>query len=204
MTDSLQPWQRQLNESARAYRAFCIYRDMGADRSLVKVRQSLSKKSGYDRQIAEWSSRHHWVERVAAYDKHIDDIEAIAFEQTLAKRRLLILEKEVEHADALLAKFDQVLQRVEVHQKTKTANRKNGDQEVEIIFVEINIEDLHELTKWRRDLAEFARLTVGMPGRIAQGQHTGKDGGPLKVEWVEPLDEDDEIGIGADELPETD
>lgn len=199
-------WQRQPNETAIAYKAFGVYRDMGAERSLSKVREKLGRKSGYERQLQEWSSQHGWVERAAAYDRQLEERMAAEFEESLIARRRKLLEQEVKDADALLQKFQEALERVQLHgTQRKTSRKKDADgKEVDIVLVEVNIQDLHDLTKWRRDLAAFARLTVNLPGSIAQGQHTGKDGGPLKVEWVTPLDEDDDIGIGADELPPTD
>jgi hypothetical protein len=191
--DNTHLWERQPNETLRAFGAFCIYRDLGADRSLSKVREKLGRRSGYDRQLQEWSSQYNWVYRVGKYDEHLDELSIADFEQSLLNRRRSILALEIAHADALLEKFGDMLQFVQI----KLA-KKDGEKEVEAL----NIGGLHELTKWRRDLAEFARLTVSMPGRIAQGQHTGKDGGPLRIEWSEPLNEDDEIGIGEDELPD--
>lgn len=173
---------------------------MGADRSLSKVREKLGKKAGYDRQLEEWSSLWHWVDRTAAYEAYLEAKSLEDFEQSLISRRRLILEKEVQHGDELLAKFDEVLKRVEIHQRAKTVVKKDGDKEVELIFVEVNIDGLQDLTKWRRELAEFLRLPLGMPGRIAQGQHTGKDGGPVEIIWADPLEGDDDIGIGADEF----
>lgn len=199
-------WQRQPNETAIAYKAFGVYRDMGAERSLSKVREKLGRKSGYERQLQEWSSQHSWVDRAAAYDRQLEERLTAEFEESLIARRRKLLEQEVADADALLQKFHEALERVQLHgTQRKTTRKKDADgKEVDIVLVEVNIQDLHDLTKWRRDLAAFARLTIGLPGSIAQGQHTGKDGGPLRVEWVTPLDEDDDIGIGEDELPPTD
>lgn len=36
-------WHRQPGESAKAYEAFAFYRDMGPERSLLKVCQSIPK-----------------------------------------------------------------------------------------------------------------------------------------------------------------
>ena len=58
-------WERQENESARAYEAFSLYRDMGAERSLVKVGHSLGKSRAL---IERWSSQHDWVDRVKALE----------------------------------------------------------------------------------------------------------------------------------------
>ncbi|MBZ0279413.1 MAG: hypothetical protein K8L97_01650 [Anaerolineae bacterium] len=202
----VQPWLRQPTETAKAYHAFCFYRDLGAERSLVKVRNRCGKTAAYDRQIERWSAAYNWVARADAYDRDLDARLNAEFEEQLLSRRRKLLQQEVAHADALLAKFDAVMERVQLHEtQRKTTRKKDADgKEVEIVLVEVNIEGLRELTQWRRDLAEFARLTIGLPGRISQGQHTGKDGGPLKIEWVDPLGEDEDTGIGTDPFPATD
>lgn len=63
------PWEQQPNESAKAFEAFAIYRDMGADRSIRAVARRLGKSKT---QIEKWSRAHDWVERVRAYDRNLD------------------------------------------------------------------------------------------------------------------------------------
>ena len=46
-------WERQPGESAQAYEAFAIYRDMGSNRSLRVVAEQLSKS---DTLIKRWST----------------------------------------------------------------------------------------------------------------------------------------------------
>lgn len=65
-------WQRQSGESAKAFRAFMAYRDLGRNRSQEKARVKLGRNLGYIKMIAEWSSKYNWVERAAAYDAHLD------------------------------------------------------------------------------------------------------------------------------------
>lgn len=63
--DCVEAWERQPDETGKAYEAFAIYRDMGVSRSAAKVGKRLGKsKMLMDR----WSSRHKWVERAAAWD----------------------------------------------------------------------------------------------------------------------------------------
>lgn len=61
----LDPWDRQPRESSKAYEAFVIYRDMGADRTTRSTAEALTKSETL---IKEWSSKHGWVERAAAWD----------------------------------------------------------------------------------------------------------------------------------------
>ena len=64
-------WERQPGESAQAYEAFAIYRDMGSNRSLRVVAEQLSKS---DTLIKRWSREKKWGERCRAYDNHLDDV----------------------------------------------------------------------------------------------------------------------------------
>ena len=58
------PWERQLYESRKAFEAFCIYRDMGPARSLVKVGRELGKSTQL---VERWSAKWNWVERTAEW-----------------------------------------------------------------------------------------------------------------------------------------
>ena len=64
-------WCRQPGETARAYAAFCSYRELGEGRSLVKVGQKQGKKRAL---VETWSTRHDWVARAHAWDEHQDAI----------------------------------------------------------------------------------------------------------------------------------
>lgn len=63
------PWEQQPRESAKAFEAFAIYRDMGVERSVRKVTQRLNKSLTL---IGKWSSRYNWPERARAYDRDLD------------------------------------------------------------------------------------------------------------------------------------
>ena len=63
------PWEQQPGESAKAFEAFAIYRDMGVERSVRKVTQRLNKSLTL---IGKWSSRYNWPKRARAYDRDLD------------------------------------------------------------------------------------------------------------------------------------
>jgi hypothetical protein len=66
------PWDKQPRETSKAFDAFRIYRDLGANRSLPKVAQTLSKSLP---QIKEWSARWNWVARASDWDAEQDRID---------------------------------------------------------------------------------------------------------------------------------
>lgn len=58
-------WERQPNESTKAFEAFDLYCKMGEERSVRKVAQKLTKS---DSLIKRWSSQWNWVNRSRDYD----------------------------------------------------------------------------------------------------------------------------------------
>ena len=66
---------RQPGEPARAYLAFCVYRDAGQKRSLLEAaRKFYGEANGHQsiRRIERWSSEWNWVVRVRAWDDQLD------------------------------------------------------------------------------------------------------------------------------------
>ena len=116
-----EPWERQPGESHEAFEAFQTYRDMGPARSLAKVGEKLGKSTAL---MERWSSRHGWVERVAAWEAeedrhrreaHLQEIEemskrqaqdALAIQQALSMPVTNLLEQLRDDPDALTAMLD--------------------------------------------------------------------------------------------------
>lgn len=63
--EDIRPWDRQPGETSKAYEAFVVYRDMGAERTVRSVAERLGKSGTL---IAGWSSKNGWVPRAAAFD----------------------------------------------------------------------------------------------------------------------------------------
>jgi hypothetical protein len=65
-------FERQDEESAKAYRAFAVYRDLGPERTLRAVAEALYGirwKYG-KRTVEKWSSSFDWVARARGYEDH--------------------------------------------------------------------------------------------------------------------------------------
>src|SRR3954447_21109483 len=62
-------FEKQPDESAKAYAAFACYRDLGPERSTRKVAQRLGRSVAL---IQRWSRRHAWVARAGAYDNLLE------------------------------------------------------------------------------------------------------------------------------------
>ncbi len=74
-------WERQPKESAPAYEAFSIYRDMGAERSLQAVATRLSKSLPL---MKRWSRAWSWGERVRQYEDSLQrEAQAKAYQKAV-------------------------------------------------------------------------------------------------------------------------
>ncbi len=63
-------WEQRPKETAQAFQAFSVYRDMAPSvRSLAKVGKQLGKSTTL---MDRWSARHQWGERVLAWDSYLD------------------------------------------------------------------------------------------------------------------------------------
>jgi hypothetical protein len=130
---SVQPWDRQDQESEAAYRAFCVFRNMGSERSLAGAcRLDSANRKGsakspngvrFDSRNGRWrtwSKKFHWAERALTWDRHNSDVSQKALdEQTAsaavdwAKRRDEAIEQQYRDAVSCRDKARAVLARID-------------------------------------------------------------------------------------------
>ncbi len=70
-------WEQQGGETAKAYAAFCVYRDMGRDRSLLKawrLQKGYEKATSVPGSWVNWSDSNDWKRRAESYDAHLEKI----------------------------------------------------------------------------------------------------------------------------------
>ena len=152
-------WERQSGETAKAYAAFLLYRDLAAiDRSVPPLQwytfsPPLTTK-GTLRQWKGWSMRNDWVNRAAEHDSD------------LAPRRRERMAQELDRAkdDA------SVLIRAAL---AKVAERIQGMDAEELAAGQIPAA--------LRTLIELELKVLGYEDRVAL---TGKDGGPVKTDHI--------------------
>lgn len=147
-------WERLPSDTDKSYEAFCVYRDMGANRSHTKVAQELSKSVAL---IHRWSSDHDWINRVSAYDDYMRDM---LRQQNEAKRVQI-------QADAL-SDYDAI--------------RKAIDKRIRVleeVDYQSSTSDLHDLISLMEHANAYARLNSGLPDRITENNN--RQSGNLKV-----------------------
>ncbi len=161
LDDKREIWERLPGESIKAYRCFCIYRDLGVDRSINKVQKALrdeGKKYSLTL-LLRWSKRFNWVSRAEAYDEYLERL------RRLERERLI--KEMVERHTKLAIGFQQ-----------RVAER--------LMMLDPNELGPSDLIKWFEIAAKIERLSVGEPTVIERG-----DGVPKVVEIVIKDDEEE-------------
>ena len=134
-------WERQPYESSKAYAAFCIYRDLGTERSLDKALAAANKKPTNRRHWARWMGKYNWLERARAYDDYLE-------RKKREEKEKAILEMAERHARLAMAFQQRVAERLR----------------------EINPSELSpsDMAKWLDVSTKLERLSRGEPTEIGK------------------------------------
>src|SRR5262249_54006155 len=103
------PWERQQGESARAFAAFCLFRDIGPRRSLRECcRGFYDGTTANVGQISTGASRWQWVERCRVWDDHLDTVAR----QEQERQRKEMVERHAKAAEAAVEKAAEALLKI--------------------------------------------------------------------------------------------
>jgi hypothetical protein len=162
-------WDRLSGESSKAYAHFCLYRDMGQERSLRKLAAD-AKTTSKLRQLQHWSSRWKWVERCQRYDDYLELQERLRQEKERRDMRKRHAQIALLGQNIAVKGFEALLAKVQA-----------SDREV-----------------CPADLTRLVATSVAIE-RLARGESTdshevtGPGGGPIKLGIAETLKRVDEI-----------
>jgi hypothetical protein len=154
-------WLRRDDETNAAYAAFCLYRDFGAERSILKVLDGAGLPSSRSGVWARWSKRFEWVKRAGAYDEHLDAI-ALAVREEEFRNRVR------EHARLARRILDVVSERLDTFDPEELAP--------------------HLMVEWIEKAARLERdaLAADLGGDPTRDDEA--DGGQLQIAFVEDFD----------------
>lgn len=105
----IEKWERQNEETPKAYAAFCVYRDMGPERTQEKVSAELGKSETL---ISRWSAKYGWVDRVTAWDDEQERLARVAAQKEQLKAIKDMRKRHADLGQAILIKAAKALQRI--------------------------------------------------------------------------------------------
>ena len=106
------PWEHQPNEPMNWYLRFKRYCRMGVSRSLLRAFNAEKAEKGHKRSLRisgayeKRAKQFNWLDRAAAFDRHIEEREAAEWE----RRRIEYRKRETDLAESLIKKAEQMLQ----------------------------------------------------------------------------------------------
>lgn len=165
-----EPWERLDSESAKAFAAFCLFRDMGPKRTLNEAsRRYHSKASGVqdkDNQGTDkpryrqksglmrlWYEKFDWRQRALAWDGEMERRQR----EATAEARLEMTRRHVLQAKALQSKAIERL--AQIDPATLEAN---------------------DVLAFIVQATRLERTALGEPETVAEQRVTGKDDGPVR------------------------
>lgn len=86
-------YDRLPEETNKSWAAFCIYLDLGSDRSFPKLCQSLGKTMSYRRVLEGWSVKYRWQQRCNDFDTDEQNIIRATLQESRREAHLKKLEK---------------------------------------------------------------------------------------------------------------
>lgn len=102
-------WERRADETNQSWNAFCMYRDYGADRGLLRAIALNGVPSTRYGVWCKWSAKFDWVTRCGSYDTYLDSLKRAEREKEYASRERMyqrITEKVLSIVEKRLDGFD--------------------------------------------------------------------------------------------------
>jgi hypothetical protein len=191
------PWEALPGESSKAYRAFCLYRDMGPNRSLDQASRDYHRRSdqptnGSERKtrasgtIRGWAQRWNWPGRALAWDRELDRVQHekqktanAEMGERHAREAMLLQQKGVERLRLLRAEDLSPREALSYLIEAAKLERLARGEPTERVAEEHHFPDVKELSD-----EELSRIIVrgqelSSPG--GRGAAAAKDGPPQPI-----------------------
>ena len=128
---------RMQNETAKAFQAFCVFKDLGPDRTYAKVAERLQKSEPL---IARWGKRFNWHHRALDFDEFNEG----ELQRRLLVRRARARERALAAAEMLDEKVSEAIKALKV---TRVVKRAGEPDETELLVSVTDITRLFEVSQ---------------------------------------------------------
>jgi len=157
-------FEQQPNESATAYAAFVVYRELGPKRTLLETARRLGKSGSL---LGRWSQRHNWAMRVKNYAVRMAAVEQAAREAVVRQRVMDWGERQEQHREEEWAlRSDLIAAGRKVLEEFKHGNRGAT---------------LGDVARALDLASKLGRLSSGLPNEVKEVNE--KLSGKLEMEW---------------------
>src|SRR5690242_17681730 len=106
------PWQRMAHESAKAFGAFCEFRELGPERTLQRVGEKLQKSYQL---MQRWGKKYNWHNRAADYDDYCNQ----EMQRELLSRKIRSRKRALHIADQIDQKVAEAVALLKIQKPVK-------------------------------------------------------------------------------------
>jgi hypothetical protein len=178
----MQLFERMEHESSKAYRAFVLYRDLGATRTVQRAWELYyggenlpGSAPGYFR---AWSSNYAWVERAQAWDDHQQSLaDSVMGDEVIEEKRKAVVENGWRDYERMLAEWEGAMSRVKYHYTDEGGVVKDPKTGKDVLLrtVRMNVMEFLRMARWRLTIEQIGRLALGMPIRHKEPRAQDED-----------------------------
>ena len=149
-------YDQQKGETAKAFHAFCQYRDYGPERSIAKAieQHNADHTTAQFRLWVKWSSKNGWVERAKAWDKRQDKL----FQQRLTHQIQQDRLRHIQMGQRLQLTGAKIMERMD-------PGTLSARKAIDYLQVASNV---------IKEGVRIEREALGEPGEIAEQRHGGQ------------------------------
>lgn len=159
------PWERLPGETNKAFRAFCVYRDLRQNRSFKALLEKLGKKS--KTQFALWSKKYKWQERVKAFDDDEDRKNRLRQLENIQKMN----ERQAGQAETfqriLFLPVNALSERLKRDKDNKTPAIEDLNKLSTLELIELII----QVSKSFSNLVNIERVARGVPNEVSRNEN---------------------------------
>ena len=203
MTDEHNPWERQPWDTSASFRAFRLYLEQDAPRSVDAACRTHKGYEGDTKKRAtrvwrNWSqgkdpkgdpipNAQPWAKRAEAWDDHLAAQDILKWEQRRAEQR----EREWQGGQSLFERAEQIAKLPYIRGKKIDYVLVTPEMVGQEIATTTTVEPLNVSAKdeatLRQTASKLGRLAAGMETEKQKHEHSGPEGGPIVMK-EEPVD----------------
>ena len=196
-------WLKQPDETARAYRGFCVFRDLPINERSYRKAHDILYTNGKNnlRTVHRWGSDFNWQARAAAYDDYVQSQQL----DTKDEERKKLLEDELKDLKDLRGIWREGVKNFRIRQNKVQADIQdpnNPERTIRIIETSLSVHNFRMMVNSYIDIMKGLRLTLNMQTAPINfdNMFDAGDEAPNIIEFVWTEDASDNSGFDQDNL----
>jgi hypothetical protein len=180
----------------KAYRGYLVEKGKKTEEEAKGIFASSSWQKWYAAKSSggeKLEGSYTWKQRADAYDEFVFMIK----EKDFIDARQKLVKGEMADGDSQMELWTEIFDSFALHVRRQ---KQKQEQDGFVYDPSKVVNKAQQIWKWRDEIAAFKRRSLGLPLVVKDKQKEVDKDKAVSVKWDEPLDKNEEIGVGGDEL----